>query len=119
MTTPQRRDEQVRRQQEREPRLARAPQVDEREERQDRQAQSERVRQERRDRRDERADARGDADRDVEDVVERERGAGEQRPALPEVLLRDRVRAAAVRVRGDGLPVREVDDEQDGDDDAR
>ncbi len=60
------------------PGLAHAAQVDEREEREDDEAQSERVRQERGDRGDERADAGRDADGDVQDVVERERRAGER-----------------------------------------
>ena len=79
----------------------------------------ERVRQERRSGRDERADPRGDPDGHIEHVVEGERSTRHERPRLPEVVLRYRVRAAAVRVGGDRLPVREVDDEQDAHDDRR
>ena len=95
----QRRDERVRRQHERDAGLPEPAQVDQRDQREDREAQRERVRQQRRERRDQRADAGRDADRDVEDVVDRERRAGEQPEARPEVLLRDGVRAAAVRIR--------------------
>jgi hypothetical protein len=112
----ERRDEQVRGQQERDPRLARAAQVHDREHEEDRKAERDGVRQERRCRRHERADAGRDADGDVQDVVERERRTGEQRGPLAEVLLGDCVRASAVRVRADRLQVREKHDEQEHDD---
>lgn len=67
--------------------------------------------------RDQGADAGGDGDRHVEQVVERQRGRCEDRGTAPEVLLCHRVGAAAVGIGVDGLVIREVDDEQQPDDD--
>jgi hypothetical protein len=113
---PERRDEEVRREHEREARLAQAAEVDDGQDRQDDEAEEQCVREQRGDRRDERAHARRDAHRDVEHVVERERRPGEERGVGAEVLLGDGVRAAAARVCVDGLTVGEVDDAQDADD---
>lgn len=56
--------------------------------------------------------ARREADRDRQHVVHHQTGRGEQARTAPEVLLRDRVRPAAVRMRRDHLPVREDEHQQ-------
>ena len=96
-----------------------AAHVDEGEDEQDGEAEGERVRLKRGERGDQRSDAGGDADRGVEDVVDHERGGGEQAGDLAEVLGGDRVAAAAVGIGVDGLEVGEEDDgEQDDDGEA-
>ena len=115
-TASRRDDEQVRRNHERDARLAHAAKVDERDHRQDRQAERQRVRLEHGERRDQGADTGRDADGHDQHVVEHERGGGEQAGGRAQVLLGHRVRAAAVRIRRDRLPVGEIDDQQDDDD---
>ncbi len=123
MTTPtddhdqQRDDEGVRRRHERDARFADAAQVHDRQEDENDQAQRERVRQKRRKGRHQRADAGGDADGDVQNVVEHQRGAARQPPHHAEVRLGDGVRTASARVRGDRLTVGKIDDEEHRDDD--
>jgi hypothetical protein len=109
-------DEQIRRQDEDDARFAHAAKVHERDARQNREADRERVRLQRGRRRHERAGARRDPHGDDEHVVQHQRRGGEQARIQPEVLTRHGVRAAARRVRGDRLQVRDVHDRQQRDD---
>ena len=71
-------------------------------------------------RRGQRADPGGDADRDVQDVVDHQRGGGEEAGIGPEILARDGVGAAICRVGADSLPVgrkQHRQQHQDGDHD--
>ena len=60
----------------------------------------------------ERRDARRDADRHRQDVVDQQRAGGDERRHFAEVVLRDDVRAAARRVRVDRLAIGEDHDRQ-------
>ena len=64
-----------------------------------------------------RRDARGNADRDVEDIVDHDAGGGQKAGVHAEVFLGDRVGAAADRIGFDGLPVGDEQDRQQGEDD--
>ena len=112
----QRDDKQVRRHHERKARFAHPTQVNERDQRQDHKAEREGVGLEHADRRDQGPDTRRDADGHDQHVVQQQRRGGEQAGRGAQVLLGDRVRPAAVRVRGDRLAVRKVDDKQQDDD---
>ena len=109
-------DEQVRWQHIDQSVFAYAAQADQREQQKNEQADRERMRDKRWNGRDERADAGGDTHTDVEQVVEHERRSREQADTLAEVLAGDGVRAAALRIGCDGLPVGKVDDQQQQDD---
>ncbi len=64
------------------------------------------------------SNSRRDADGDHEHVIEHQGGGGEQPGDGAEVFLGDRVRAAAMRIRGNGLAVGEIDDEEQDDDEG-
>ena len=112
----QRSDEQVRGRHEHQPGFAQAAEVDQRDRGQDAQAQRQGMRQQRGHGGNQRAHAGGNADGDVEDVVDHQGGAGQQARKVPQVLARHGERSAAAGVRFDGLAVREVDDGQQPDD---
>src|SRR5208283_4908682 len=99
-------------------RLADSAQVNERQCRKNGEAQRQRVRQERWDGGNKRTHPRRDAHGDVEHIVQGERGAGKKPQALTKVFFRHRVGAAASGVGGDGLTIRNVDDEQDANDEG-
>ena len=102
----------VGRQREQQPGLAGAAQIGQRHQGEDAEAQLQRPRMQRRHRRGERADAGRDADRDVQHIVDHQRRGGEQSPALAEIVLGDGVGAAVGRIGDDGLPVGEIEDQQ-------
>jgi hypothetical protein len=62
--------------------------------------------------RDQRTHTSRDADRRIENVVDHQRGGGQQAGIGPEILRRDRIAAASVRVRVDRLQVGNEDDDQ-------
>ena len=93
-----------------------AAHVDEGEDGEDEQAEGERVWLELGEGGDQRADACGDADGGVQDVVDHERGGGEKAGGFAEVLCGDGIAAAAVGIGVDRLAVGEVDDGQKADD---
>ena len=66
--------------------------------------------------RDQCADARGNPDRDSENVIGEERSRGEKARASAQVESRDGVGAAAVWICGNGLAIREVHDDEQRDD---
>ena len=72
----------------------------------------EQLRQDRR----QRGDAGGDRDRDRQDVIRQERRGGRQAGQRPEVVARDDVRAATVRIGRDRLAIADDDDGEDDDD---
>jgi hypothetical protein len=108
-------DEQIRGPHERQAGRADATHIDQGEQHKDGQTQRERVRQQRRNRGDDSADPGRYGHGGVQDVVDRERRRRDQARQLAEVLMGDGERAAAVRVRADGLPVRHIDDQQQPD----
>ena len=85
-------DEQIGREEQDRARRTDAPQVDERQENEHGEAKGESPREQCRKRRYDRADTRCNGDRDVQDVVERERSRGEQTRTTAQVLSRDCVR---------------------------
>ena len=78
ITTQQRADEQVGRNQERRARVLHAAHVDQRQDKQNAQAERQRVRLQARKRRDQRSNTRRDADRRVQDVVDHQRRRSQQ-----------------------------------------
>ena len=113
-------DEAVRGQGEHEARLAHAAQVDEHEHDEHAEAQLDRVRRELGHRRGDRQHAGGDRDGGGQHVVGRAATRPPRaRPVCAEVLLRHDVRAAAVGVGEDRLPVREDDHDEQRRDDRR
>ncbi len=113
----QRRDEQVGRHRQGEPRFLGAAQIDQRERHQDAQTKRQGVVVQRGHRRGERADAGGDADGDVQHVVHHQRRRGQQPGPLAQIVARHDVGPAIVRIGGDGLPVRGEQDQQQHQDD--
>ena len=109
-------DEQVGRNHKRNSRLAHAAEVDNREQCQDRQTENQGVGLEPGECRHQGSHTGRDAHGDDQHVVEHERGGGEQAGGRAQVLLGHGVRAAAVGIRRDRLPVGEIDDHQDDDD---
>ena len=65
---------------------------------------------------DQRADPGGDTDRDHQDVVHNQRRGGEQGDAPSEIFARHGVRSTSAGIRGDGLEVRDVDNDQERND---
>ena len=112
-------DERVRRQRERGAGLSHASQVDHREQHDGQRADEHRVRRERRIRRRDRGHAARDRHGDGEDVVGEQRRRRDESRHDAEVLARDGVGAAAVRVREYRLPIREADEHEQPDDDRR
>ena len=110
------RREEIGRQAEKDAGFPRSPQIHEGEHRQRSQAKHEGVRMQLRDRGHQRADSGRDPHGDIEDVIEHESGGGQQPNSGSEVLSRDRVRAAAVRIGRDGLPIGEIEDAQQQED---
>ena len=105
------RDEDVGRHREQPSGIKRSTQIDQRNERKNTEAERQNVGMQRRDRRHKRPDARGNADRHVEHIVDHQGGRGEQARALPEIVLGDDVGAAIVGIGADRLP---IGGEQDG-----
>ena len=64
-----------------------------------------------------RRDARGDAHRHREDVVDQQRGCRDQGGHLAEIFLRDDVGATAARIRVERLAIRKDDDRENRGDD--
>src|SRR5208282_5444690 len=83
----------------------------------DAEAKRQRVRVQRRHRRNQRRHARGNADRDVEDIVDHDARGRQKAGVHAEVFLGDRVSAAADRIGFDGLPVGDEQDRQQSEDD--
>jgi hypothetical protein len=106
------------RQQKHETGLAKPPQIDHRERPEDAKAHDEGVRLQRGNRRDQRAHARRYSHGHIEHVVDHQRGGGQQTPVWAEVLVRHRVGTAALRIRGNGLAIREIDNAQHDHDEA-
>ena len=104
------RDEKIGRYRPDESRFARAPQVQHGDRKQDYEADPKRVGMQGRNRGGECADARRDADRDVQHVIQHQRRRREQTRARAEILFGDGVGAAARGIGGDGLPVPEIED---------
>ena len=96
--------------------FADASKIDDRDDEKNADADDNGVRQQGRNRGNQRADASRDTDGGREDVV-REQGCRCQQTRISaEIVARDSVGAAAARIRRDGLAVREIDDDQQGDD---
>ena len=112
-------DEAVGREREDEARLAHAAQVDEHEHDEHAEAQLDGVRRELGHGRGDRQHARGDRDGGRQHVVDQQRRGRHEPGHLAEVLLGHDVRAAAVRVGEDRLPVRQHHDQQQRRDDRR
>ena len=112
----QRDDEEIGRSHERQPRFANPAQVDDRDQEQNRQTERQRVRLQDRQRRHQGPDPRRNADGHHQHVVQQERRRGEQARGRAQVLLGDRVRPAALRIRRDRLAIGKVDDDQEHDD---
>ena len=112
----QRPDEEVRGDEEGRAGVLDSAHIDERENQQDREAEAEGVGLEARDCGHEGTNAGGYADGRIQDVVDHERGGGEQPRLLPEILGGDGVAATPVRVGIDGLAVGEEDDREQADD---
>ena len=93
-----------------------AAHVDDRDDGENQEAERQLVRLQAGDRADQRRDTGGDADGRGEDVVDHQRGSGEQTGARSEVLAGDGVGTAAVGVGLDGLAIAEVENEQQRED---
>jgi hypothetical protein len=105
-------DVDIGRQRENASRIGRAAKIDKRDQQQDPEAERERVGVQRRNRGDQRADAGRDADCNIEHVVDHQRRSGEQAGVGAEVVLRDDIGAAVVRIGANGLPIRGEQDQQ-------
>ncbi len=97
-------------------RIAHPAQIEDGDHDQNADAEANRVRQQRRHRRHQRAHARRNPHGGREDVVGEQRRRGQQPGLRAKVETRHGIRAAAGGIRGDGLPIREVDDHEQRDD---